>query len=236
MSGKDVTRGPSAAVAAFVESLRRLPGPAARGATGRLIFALDATASREPTWDLATQVQGEMFVEAGRVGGLEVQLVFYRGFGECKSSAWARDGQELVRLMRGVRCVAGKTQIARVLRHAINETRRRPVQALVFVGDCMEEEVDELGRLAGEFGLLGVRAFLFHEGQNAAAARAFGHIAELTRGACLPFSPGSAHDLRALLGGVAAYAAGGRAALAALANRSGGAAAAAVKRLEHQLR
>jgi hypothetical protein len=173
-----------------------------------------------------------MFLETARLGGLEVQLVFYRGFGECRSSAWVRDGRELVRLMRSVRCVAGKTQIARVLRHAAAEARRKPVQALVFVGDCMEENVDELGRLAGELSLLGTRAFMFHEGGEPTAGRAFGHVAELTRGACLPFSAASAADLRALLGGVAAYAAGGRRALAALAGREGG----AVRLLEHQLR
>ena len=88
------------------------------------------------------------------------------------------------------------------------------MQALVFVGDCMEENVDELGRLAGELGLLGTRAFLFHEGRDTGAAQAFRHIAELTRGACFPFTSGSAAQLRALLGGVAAYAAGGRAAAA----------------------
>ena len=119
-----------------------------------------------------------------------------------------------------------------MLRHAAAEARRKPVQALVFVGDCMEEDVDELGRLAGELGLLGTRAFLFHEGGNPVAGRAFRHLAELTRGACLPFSAASAADLRALLGGVAAYAAGGRRALLALADRMGG----AVKLLEHQLR
>src|SRR5262245_25804940 len=231
MSDKDVTTGASAEVAAFVEQLRAVPAPATAG-RGRLIFALDATASREATWDLACHVQDEMFIEAGRLGGLEVQLVFYRGFGECKASTWVRDGHELVRLMRGVRCVAGRTQIARVLRHAVGEACRKPVQALVFVGDCMEEDVDELGRLAGELGLLGTRAFLFHEGGNPVAGRAFRHLAELTRGACLPFSAASAADLRALLGGVAAYAAGGRRALLALADRMGG----AVKLLEHQLR
>ena len=135
--------------------------------------------------------------------------------------------------MRGVRCVAGKTQIARVLRHAASEARREPVQALVFVGDCMEENVDELGQLAGELGLLGTRAFMFHEGRDPAAEQAFRHIAELTRGAYLPFSSGSAADLRALLGGVAAYAAGGRAAAdARWPHRTGG----VVKLLEHQLR
>ena len=231
MSGKDITTGPTGEVAAFVEQLRRLPAAPRTGAAGRLIFALDATASRQATWDLASHVQSEMFLEAARVGGLEVQLVFYRGFGECRSSSWVRDAAELVRLMRAVHCVAGKTQIARVLRHAANEARRRPVQALVFVGDCMEEDVDELGRLAGELGLLGTRAFLFHEGRDPRAQQAFQQIAHLTRGACFPFSSGSAADLRALLGGVAAYAAGGRAALAALANRTGG----VVKRLEHRL-
>lgn len=233
MSAKDIAeRGRPSEVEAFVERLRQLPSETRRGTAGRLVFALDATASREPTWDLACEVQNEMFLEAARAGGLEVQLVFYRGFGECKSSPWVSNGQELVRLMRGVRCVAGKTQIHRVLRHAANEARQHPVQALVFVGDCVEENVDELGRLAGEIGLLGVRAFLFHEGRDPNAARAFQHIAELTRGACFPFTSSSARDLRALLGGVAAYAAGGRAALAALAQRSGG----VVKRLEHQLR
>jgi hypothetical protein len=231
MSRSEITRGDSAEVQAFVERMRRLPASGARDGVGRLIFALDATASREPTWDMATHVQNEMFVEAGRLGGLAVQLVFYRGFGECRASAWVRDGQELVRLMRAVRCVAGKTQIHRVLRHAAKEAGKKPVQALVFVGDCMEEDVDALGHLAGELGLLGVRAFMFHEGRDPVAERAFRHVAEITRGAYCRFASGSAHELRALLGGVAAYAAGGNAAVKALAQRSG-----AVALLERQLR
>jgi hypothetical protein len=232
MSSNEVSHRGADEVASFVERLRNLPADPRRDGAGRLIFALDATASRERTWDLACHVQGEMFLEAARLGGLEVQLVFYRGFGECKATGWARDGPELVRLMQAVRCVAGKTQIHRVLRHAANEAKRRPVQALVFVGDCMEEDVDELGQLAGELGLLGVRAFLFHEGRDPVAERAFRHVARLTRGAYCRFAPGAAQELRALLGGVAAYAAGGRAAVAALARRSGG----PVRLLEHQLR
>lgn len=232
MSGKDISERTGNEVAAFVEQLRSLPRAKQTDARGRLIFALDATASRQPTWDLAIHVQNEMFIEAGRLGGLDVQLVFYRGFGECRSSAWLHDGAELVRLMRAVSCVAGKTQIARVLRHAVQEARRHPVQALVFVGDCMEEDVDDLGHLAGELGLVGVRTFMFHEGRDPVAANAFRDIARLTRGAYLPFAAGSAAELRALLGGVAAYAAGGKSAVTALARRSGG----AVKLLEHQLR
>lgn len=231
MSKQDIVRGASAEVDAFVERMKTLPASPGRDGVGRLIFALDATASREPAWDMASHVQNEMFLETAKLGGLAVQLVFYRGFGECKSSAWVQDGHELVRLMRQVRCVAGKTQIHRVLRHAANEARKKPVQALVFVGDCLEEDIDSLGDLAGELGLLGVRAFLFHEGRDPVAERGFRHLAELTRGAYCRFTPGSAAELRALLGGVAAYAAGGRAAVRALASRSG-----PVRLLEQQLR
>jgi hypothetical protein len=55
-------------------------------AGGRLIFALDATASRESTWDMACKLQAEMFREAGSIGGLSVKLVYYRDFNECKAS------------------------------------------------------------------------------------------------------------------------------------------------------
>lgn len=232
MSSKALSEHVDADVAAFVDRLKSLPAPDRAGGPGRLIFALDATASREPTWDMASHLHNEMFLEAAGLGGLEVQLVFYRGFGECKASGWLKDGRELVERMKGVRCLAGKTQIGRVLSHAAKEAGRRPVQALVFVGDAMEEDVDHLGQRAGELGLLGVRAFMFHEGKDPAAERAFRHVATLTRGAYCRFAPGSAAELRALLRGVAAYASGGHAALKALAARSGG----AVRLLEHQVR
>ena len=66
------------------------------------------------------------------------------------------------------------------------EAEREPVQALVFVGDCVEENVDELGQLAGELGLLGMRAFLFHEGRDARAAQAFRHVARAHPGRLFP--------------------------------------------------
>ena len=102
--------------------------------------------------------------------------------------------------------------------------KARADQRLVFVGDAMEESVDELFGLAGELGLLGVPVFLFHEGGDPVAARAFKEIARVTRGAYCPFDGASAEQLRALLGAVAAYAAGGRRALADYGKRAGGAA------------
>jgi hypothetical protein len=222
MSGNDLTRKRDGEVAAFLDEVRRLPARPEAGGRGRLIFALDATASREPTWDRACDVQASMFVEAERLGGLDVQLAYYRGFGECRASRWIGQPADLVRLMQSVRCVAGRTQIARVLRHAVNETARERVHALVFVGDAMEEDVDELGHLAGEVGLRGVRAFMFHEGDDPGAVRAFRQIAQLTGGACCRFDAGSPAQLRELLRAVAAYAAGGMKALQDLGRRERG--------------
>jgi hypothetical protein len=220
-------------VDAFLSQLAAAPSPQRRaGERGRLIFAMDATASREPTWDTAIHIQAEMFSETAALGGLEVQLAWYRGFGEFRASEWVSDSNALVARMTGVRCLAGKTQIARVLKNAIVEATRGRVGALVFVGDAMEEKLDALGDLAGRLGLLGVRAFIFHEGRDATAGRAFQHIARLTGGACCRFDASSAKQLRELLAAVAVYAAGGRAALEDYGRKKGG----EVLRLTHQVR
>ncbi|HEY3909881.1 MAG TPA: VWA domain-containing protein [Stellaceae bacterium] len=211
----------SAEIAEFLDKLKRAP-PRAGGGRGRLIFALDATASREPSWDRACRIQGEMFEATAALGGLEIQLVFYRGFAECKASRWMTTAAELHRVMRRVFCVGGETQIERVLNHAIRETGSRRVNALVFVGDAMEEKVDRLCRLAGELGLLGVPVFVFHEGGERTAAAAFKQIASLSRGAYLSFDLASAERLKELLAAVAVYAAGGYHALADYSAGKGG--------------
>lgn len=207
-------------VRSFLDQVAKTPPPQAGGGRGRLIFSMDATASREPTWDQACQVQGQMFLETAALGGLDVQLVYYRGFNECRASRWVDNPSDLVRLMTGVFCLAGKTKIRRILQHAVRETEKKRVAALVFVGDAFEEDLDEIGEIAGQLGMLGVRAFLFQEGYKPEAERAFRHIAMLTKGAHCRFDANSPDQLRELLGAVAAYAAGGRQALADLSKRS----------------
>jgi hypothetical protein len=186
-----------------------------KGGNGRLVFALDATMSRQPTWDLACALQAEMFDAAARVGGLAVQLVYFRGHAEARASRWISDAAALKRLMTGIACHGGLTQIGRVLEHAEREASKRPLAALVYVGDSMEEDIDRLCGLAGALGVRGTRAFLFHEGRDPVAARAFREIARLTRGVYLPFDARAAGELKALLGAVGAWAAGGRPALEA---------------------
>jgi hypothetical protein len=204
-------RSSRAEVDAFLKEVRALK-PSGTG-HGRLIFAMDATMSRQPTWDLALELQSDMFKAVKAVGGLDVQLVYFRGFNECQASKWVGDPDTLARLMRQVACAGGLTQIRKVLAHARRESERNKVNALVYVGDCMEENVDELAQLAGELGLIGVPVFVFHEGREPKAERAFKEIARLSRGAYCPFDAGSARQLRELLTAVAVYATGGRKAL-----------------------
>ncbi len=202
-------------VADFLARLKELPASTAVG-RGRLIFAMDATMSRRPTWDLALSLQADMFKAVEEVGGLDVQLVYFRGHRECRASKWVSDPASLARLMTTVDCHGGLTQIGRVLAHARGESGERKVNALVYVGDCMEENVDELCGIAGELGVVGCPVFLFQEGRDSRATQAFAEIARLTRGAHCSFDAGSARQLRELLTAVAVYAAGGRKALEAL--------------------
>jgi hypothetical protein len=187
--------------------------PATTPGRGRLIFAMDATMSRQPTWDMAIKLQGDMFHAVKEVGGLDVQLVYFRGFNETKASRWVGDPDAVARLMARVACEGGYTQIRKVLSHARGEAQRAKVNALVYVGDAMEENIDELAQRAGELRLLGVPCFMFQEGRDAKAERAFKEIARLTRGAYCRFDAGSANQLRDLLKAVAVYATGGRKAL-----------------------
>jgi hypothetical protein len=220
------------AVDAFLRQVAAAPQALKSQDMGRLIFAMDATASRQPTWDRASQIQAEMFSECASLGGLAIQLCYFRGFGEFRATPWLTDSRKLVSRMEGVTCLSGNTQIIRVLRHAIVQASQARVNALVYVGDALEEGPAVLAELAARLGMLGVPAFVFQEGDEPVAQRSFRQIARSTGGAYMSFNADSATALRDLLKGVAVYAAGGRNALVNYAQRTGG----DVLRLTRQLR
>ncbi len=206
----------------FLSQVKSRPAPAGNGARGRLVFAMDATMSRQPTWDAACNLQGQMFAETSAIGGLDVQLIYFRGFGECKASRWASDPRTLSEIMSKVDCRGGHTQIGRVLSHIHKAHKKNKINAAVFVGDAMEEDIDHLCALAGELGINNVPMFMFQEGHDMIAEPAFREIARLSGGAYCRFDASSARQLRDLLSAVAVYAAGGRAALQDFsASRSG---------------
>ncbi|MEH6471778.1 MAG: VWA domain-containing protein [Halopseudomonas sp.] len=201
------------AVERFLTQVERNPAIHKSNSTGRLIFALDATASRQPTWDIACQLQADMFTQTRELGQLEVKLCFYRGYDELRSSAWHQGADKLVKAMSAVRCLGGRTQITRLLNHALEVHRQQPIQALVFIGDCIEEPIDELCQLAGECGLRGLPLFLFQEGSDTTANNGFDQMARLSHGAHCRFDLNSPKLLSELLRAIAVYATAGRAAL-----------------------
>jgi hypothetical protein len=195
----------SADIDAYLANIRQVRSVA----TGRLIFALDATASRQPTWDSACHLQAEMFREVGNIGSLNVQLLYYRGLTECRASRWTSRPDELLRLMERIMCHAGKTQISKILAHAKKETQILKVAALVFVGDAVEESADSLIPAASELGRLGAPAFMFQEGHDHEVEKVFRQIASYSHGAYGRFDAGAAKQLGELLRAVALFAVGG---------------------------
>ena len=213
---KDLTKTPEAApsssgdIAAFVKKVGAMTRPATGKKRGRILFALDATMSRQPTWDMACELQAQMFETVAETGGLDVQLLYFRGFGECRASKWVGDGKALAGLMSEIRCQGGRTQIGKVLVHARKETQKRRIDAVIYVGDAMEEDVDRLSEKAGHLGLLGCPMFIFQEGRDPMAEAAFREFARLTKGAFARFDASAPRELAELLRAVAAYATGGR--------------------------
>jgi hypothetical protein len=208
------TGAASGDIAAFIEKVNAVTTPRAAGQpAGRLLFALDATMSRQPTWDLACRLQAEMFEALAEAGSLQVQLLYFRGFGECRASKWVTNPHALANLMTGIECRGGNTQIGKVLSHARAEHKRGRINALVYVGDAMEEDIDRLAQKAGEIGLLGCPIFVFQEGHEPLAERAFKEFARVSKGAYARFDANAPQQLAALLRAVAAFAAGGREAL-----------------------
>lgn len=210
----DVTSSSSSGeIADFVRKVGQVTRPGGARDRGRLLFALDATMSRQPTWDLACSLQAEMFKALPGDTGLSIQLIYFRGLAECRASKWVSDAAGLARLMSGVACQGGNTQISKVLAHARREHATHPINAVVYVGDAIEENVDSLAAKAGELGLLGCRMFMFQEGRDSRVEAAFREFARLTKGAYARFDATAPSELAALLRAAAAYAGGGRAAL-----------------------
>jgi len=200
-------------IQAFLKQVSKTPVSIKGKSHGRLIFAMDATASREQLWDMASEIHSEMFEAVSKIGGLSIQLCYYRGYKEFQCFSWTDQPVNMLTSITSVRCLAGKTQIEKVLNHALHQTQQESIQALVFVGDAMEENVDKLGELAGQLGIYKVPAFFFQEGKNPVVTRAFKHFAHLSGGAHCAFDAGSAHVLLELLRAVAIYAVGGLKAL-----------------------
>lgn len=169
--------------------------------------------SRLPTWDRAMTHQSSMFDVVGRTVDLTVQLVYFRWLDECRASKWVINAGALRNLMLGIACLAGKTQISKILKHAVKETTEEQVSALIYIEDAIEEGFEGFFQKPVELGVRGIRCFFFQDGQDIIAGRGFREMARLTEGAYFQLGPGSASELAELLSAVALYARGGMKAL-----------------------
>ena len=182
-------------------------------ARGRIAFVIDATASREHSWDTAAQLQAEMFAEAAKLGGLEMMVVYFRGADEVGASNWTGDARGLQGFMGRIRCEGGYTKYARAFERVRKEHQRQPINAVIVIGDMLEEEPNTLyDAVAG----LGVPFFCFLEGDDPKLQMAFEKVRDLTKGAFCAFNTGAIAQLRELLRAVATFAMGGLTALADL--------------------
>jgi hypothetical protein len=189
-------------VQGFLERAR-----AARQSRPRLVMGVDATASRQPTWDRASELQAKMFEAAGN--NIEVQLVYFRGAAdvrECRASGWLSGSKALASAMAKITCQGGTTQIERVLDHTLREAEKRPIRALVYIGDCCEEARDTLLRLATMLGEKSIPIFAFQEGDDQHAASVFKGMTERSNGIFAQFDERSAQRLTELLKVVGEFA------------------------------
>lgn len=221
----------SEALAQFLSATNQLPQRLddKPQSSGRLLFALDATASRQPSWDRACHLQAQMFNQTRSLGGLQLQLCYYRGFNEFHYTDWLADSHSLLNIMNGVQCLGGHTQLKRVLNHATAEHSRNALQAVVIIADAVEEDVDSLCALAGKLGILGLPLFMFQEGKHPTVRQCFKQMATLSKGAYAAFDDRSAQHLADLLTAVATFTTGGKDALQTLQS-------AAAKQLLQQLK
>ena len=234
MAKQQLNRSNSLSVQDFLKKSDEIVPHTDNKNSGRLLFAMDATASREHAWDMACQIQADMFMSTQEIGNLEISLCYYRGYNEFKSYEWTNDANKLRDQMLQVRCLPGHTQIKRTLEHAIGSCVKQKIKAVVLVSDSFEESIDQVGMVAGKLGMLGVPVFVFHEGQDPTAKNAFKHIAQLSNGAYCAFDHNSVAQLKELLCAVAAFAVGGFDALEKHSRRGNAIARSLIKQLPKQ--
>ena len=172
----------------------------------RLVFAFDATASREPAWDAARQVTDALF--SALPGQLDVALAVHGGGLVHTFTEFSSDARVFRDQAAAVTCRAGSTALISVMEQV---RAHAGVKVLLYIGDCFEEVPSAAFEQAEALRLRGVRAILFHDAVtgNQQARLVFEEIARRTGGACLDFHGANPGDLRDILEAVAVLAYGG---------------------------
>lgn len=172
----------------------------------RLVFGIDATASREPAWEAAKKITDSLFTTLP--GELDVALAVHGGGVVSMFSAFSSDVQRFRDLAAGVSCRAGHTQLVPLMQR----TREHPdVKVFLYIGDCFEESEEEAYEAADALKARGIRAVMLHDASSGdmAARRVFEEIAKRTGGVCLDFYGGDRQAMKNIFEAVAVLAVGG---------------------------
>jgi hypothetical protein len=192
---------------------------------GCLGMVIDATASRDASWNAAKKIQRQLFARVSGDNRMVLRLVVMRG-GGFKDYGWHTDGEKLGSLIDRMQTDSGNTRIVDSLRAFIREPGGHKPAALILVGDCCEEKNADVLNAARELSQNGIRVYAFHEtvggttdrrANNSNAENLFRQVAAITGGAFAKF--GNGMPLADLCNAVAAYCAGGEEALKALGRR-----------------
>ncbi len=185
-----VTTAITSAAASLPAAFTHAEPPADVGTTSRprLVFAVDATASREPAWAAAREVT-DALVKAlpGELDG--VALAVHGGSRVHTFTAFTSDPRTLRDLAAGVDCQAGMTKLLPIL--AASLKRQATVRVVVYIGDVFEERNLPQGRhLADQMGVQGIKLIVLHDTADRSARRdaeIFWDLAKRTGGCVLPF-------------------------------------------------
>ena len=174
----------------------------------RLVFAVDATASREPAWAAARKVT-DTLVQA-LPGALDVALAVHGGARVHTFTPFTNNAATLRDRAAGVTCEAGMTRLLPILSTSL---RRQAVRVVVYIGDVFEESLPQARQIADSLGLRGTKLIVLHDTSADPNARrdaeVFWDLAKRTGGCVLPFDASAPERLRDLLSAVAVYAVGG---------------------------
>ena len=165
---------------------------------GRLMFALDATASREPTWAIARDLQAKMFREAAPIGRLDCPAGLLSGrrvpsveMGVKRGATRATDEPDrlsgrLYADWQGPRACTSRDRESRQSRHWYSSATP------------WKRTSSTLAAMAGKLGTQGVPIFLFQEGRDAAVRSAFRLLALKSGGAYFEFNPDASRAVEQL--------------------------------------
>ena len=209
-----VKKAKSTAVAAQSSSKKALGAALNNKRVPLLLFAMDATASREPAWAAAQKITSKMFEQIP--ADLRVALAYHSG-GELKEvTPYTDNAKQFADKVHQVRCQAGATALNAILSNA---AQTRGLKALVYIGDCFEEDEQTAYDIAKQLKMTGTKCFFFHDtscgsGWSVDGAReVFDNIVTITGGAVMDFNDQVIQESGDLLQAVAVFASVGKKAL-----------------------